>query len=506
MRLGAWTERELVVDLFAGGGGASEGISRALGRHPDIAVNHDPAAIAMHRANHPTTVHFCESVFKVTPRDVVGGRPVGFLWASPDCTFFSKSKGGKPRNRKIRGLAWVIARWAKEVRPRVIAMENVEEFADWGPLDENDMPDKARAGKTFRAFCAKLRSYGYVVEHRILVAADYGAPTTRRRLFLIARCDGVPIAWPEPTRTKTGTGARAWRTAAECIDWTIPAPSIFDRGKRLAEATERRIAAGIFRYVIGAARPFIVPLTHQGGDRVHSLDDPMRTVTAAHRGELALVAPTLVQTGYGEREGQAPRALDLHRPLGTVVAGGAKHALVAAFLTKHYGGVVGHEVTRPIGTVTATDHHSLSTAWLMRYNATGTGSDVREPVPTVTTRDRFAEVRAFLIAYYGGERAEERAADLASPLRTVTTARRFGLVTVEGVDYEIGDIGMRMLAPRELFRAQGFGDHYIIAPPFNGKPMTKTEQIAKCGNSVAPPVAEAITRANVRLAGQSVAA
>jgi DNA (cytosine-5)-methyltransferase 1 len=430
LRLGAWVERELVVDLFAGGGGASEGISRALGRHPDIAINHDPAAVAMHAANHPTTVHYCESVFRVEPREAVGGRPVGLLWLSPDCTHHSKAKGGKPRKKKIRGLAWVAVRWARDVAPRVICLENVEEFEDWGPLGADDLPDRTRAGQTFRAFCSKLRRYGYVVEHRILVAADYGAPTTRRRLFLIARRDGQPITWPEPTHGKGR--ARPWRAAAEIIDWSLPCPSIFSRPRPLATATLRRIASGIRRYVIEAERPFVAP---------------------------SGFAPTLVQTGYGEREGQAPRALDLARPLGTVVAGGAKHALVAAFLTKHYGGVIGHGLERPIGTVTTQDHHSLTAAAL---------------APEV---DRRADVDALLAQHAPGPRTH---------------------VEVRGERFAIVNIGMRMLAPRELFRAQGFGDAYVIDPVVDGKPLTKTEQIAKAGNSVPVALAEALVRANVR--------
>lgn len=455
LRLGAWVERELVVDLFAGGGGASEGIARALGRHPDIAINHDPAAVAMHAANHPTTTHYCESVFKVQPRDAVGGRPVGLLWLSPDCTHFSKSKGGKPRKKKIRGLAWVAVRWARDVAPRVICLENVEEFADWGPLGPDNLPDRARAGKTFRAFCSKLRRYGYEVEHRILVAADYGAPTTRKRLFLVARRDGQPISWPEPTHGKGR--ARPWRTAAEVIDWSIPCPSIFGRTKPLADATLRRIVAGVRRYILGAARPFLVKF--YGTSTAAPLDAPLHTVTAGGW-KFGLAAPTLVQTGYGEREGQAPRALDLGRPLGTVVAGGAKHGLVAAMLTKHYGGVVGHELTRPAGTITTQDHHALTVA---RLEA--------EPV------DRARDVAALL-----GEPA---------PVSLV----------VDGDRYVLADLGMRMLAPRELFRAQGFGDHYVIDPLFEGKPLTKTAQIAKAGNSVPPPMSEAIVRANVRERG-----
>jgi DNA (cytosine-5)-methyltransferase 1 len=487
----------LFVDLFAGGGGASSGVARAIGRDPDIAVNHDPAAIAMHAANHSSTRHFCESVFKVEPREVCGGRPVWGLWASPDCTHHSKAKGGKPRKKKIRGLAWVVVRWAREVRPQVIFLENVEEFADWGPLGPDDRPDKARRGKTFRAWVRKLESYGYEVEHRILVAADYGAPTTRRRLFLIARRDGQPIRWPEPTHGKGRS--RPWRTAAEVIDWSLPCPSIFERRKPLAEATLRRIALGVVRYVIAAKRPFIVPVTHPRDSRVHSIDEPVRTVTAANRGELALVAPTLVQTGYGERPGQTPRVPGLDKPLGTVVACGAKHALVAALLTKHYGGVVGHGVERPIGTITTQDHHALTVAHLTKFYGTSTGAPVDAPLPTVTAEGQhLAEVRAFLVKYYGTGTARP----LDRPLDTITARDRFGLVTVDGDDYAIADIGMRMLSPRELFRAQGFDDDYIIDPAFMrrdgvSRALTKTEQIAKAGNSVPPNVAEALVRANL---------
>lgn len=478
LRLGVIGARELFVDMFAGGGGTSEGVKAAIGRDPDIAINHDPAAIAMHEANHPTTRHLCESVYRVNPIEACEGRPVGGLWASPDCTHHSKAKGGKPRKKKIRGLAWVVCRWAKAVRPRVIFLENVEEWADWGPLDEHDKPIAAQKGKTFRAWCRKLESYGYVIEHGLLVAADYGAPTTRKRLFLIARRDGQPIVWPEPTHAKLGTGARRWRAAAEVIDWTIPCRSIFDRKKSLAEPTLRRIAVGVSRYVLNTARPFIVPVTHPRDARVHSIDEPLRTVTAANRGELALIAPTLVHLSNGERPGQAPRVYDIHRPVGTVVAQGVKQGLVAAWLVKHYGGVFGHEIDRAMGTVTSKDHHALATAAL-----------------APASPDRRTQVRAFLVKYYG---AGSSAQSVVEPLHTATAKARFGLVTVEGVDYEIADIGMRMLVPRELFRAQSFGDHYVIDPIFHGKPLTKTEQIAKAGNSVPPKMAEVLVRANFR--------
>ncbi len=472
----------MIVDLFAGGGGASEGIRLALGRDPDVAVNHSAEAIAMHLANHPRTRHFIEDVFDVNPRRVCGDEPVELLWMSPDCTHFSRAKGGKPRSKGTRSLAWVAVRWAAEVRPAVIALENVEEFATWGPLDDDGQPIEHQAGETFAEWLRALHALGYVTEHRVLVAADYGAPTTRKRLFLIARCDGQPITWPEPTHGKGR--AHAWRTAAEIVDWSLPCPSIFDRAKPLADATLRRIATGVRRYVLEAARPFIAPVTHPRDARVHSIDEPVRTVTAANRGELALVAPTLIQTSYGEREGQAPRVLDLHKPLGTVVAGGQKHGLVAAFLTRNYSAAPGREGTMsrsaelPLATVTTQDHNALITA-------------------SLDGRDRRDQVRAFLLAYYGGERTEQRQSSLFDPVHTITTARRFGVVTVHGAEYEIADIGMRMLSPRELFRAQGFGDHYVLDLEHAGRPLTKTAQIALAGNSVCPPIAAAIVRANV---------
>lgn len=492
-------EGEMVVDNFAGGGGASTGIEAALGRPVDLAINHDPIALAMHRANHPDTVHRCENITEVDPREACAGRRVGLAWFSPDCTHFSRAKGTKPRKKEIRGLAWVVIRWAKTVRPRVIVLENVEEFQTWGPLLENGRPCKARAGETFRAWLGALSDLGYRIEFRSLVAADYGAPTTRKRLFLIARCDGAPIVWPEATHAERGRGGARWRAAAEVIDWSLPCPSIFARKRPLAEATMRRIAAGVRRYVLDAAQPFIIPVTHQGDRRVHAIEEPVRTVTAAHRGELALVAPALIQTGYGERPGQAPRALDLGAPLGTVVAGGAKHGLVAALITKHYGGVVGHDARRALGTVTAKDHHALTAAFLTKFYGTSTGADVRGPLPTVTAGGgrgggHLAEVRAFLIKYYGAESGQQQ--ELLEPLHTITTKARFGLVTVAGEPYRIADIGMRMLQPHELFAAQGFPEDYEIRPRRpDGKLLTKTQQIALAGNSVCPPIAERLVSA-----------
>lgn len=431
---------EKVVDSFAGGGGASTGIEAALGRHVDIAINHNPEALALHEANHPLTEHLCESVWKVEPV-----QNTGLLWMSPDCTHFSKAKGCKPRSNKSRGLAWVAIYWAKVAKPRVIILENVEEFQDWGPLTGEGKPCPIRKGLTFRVWLGKLKAQGYVVEWRELRACDYGAPTSRKRLFVVARRDGEPIVWPVATH---GPGRIPFRTAADCIDWSLPCPSIFGRKTPLAEPTLRRIARGIRKFVIDSAKPFIVP---------------------------NLVAPTLIQTGYGEREGQAPRSLDLQAPLGTVVAGGAKHALVCAFLAKHYGGheTPGSSLTLPFGTVTTVDHHALVTATL--------------------GPDRSATVRAFLTKFYGTSTGQQ--VDL--PLGTITSSgEHFGLVMVNGVAHHIADIGMRMLSPRELFRAQGFPDSYRIDPEYNGKPLTKTAQIRCCGNSVCPPLAEALVRSN----------
>ena len=582
--------RELVIDLFAGGGGASTGIEQAIGRAVDIAINHDPEAVALHQANHPQTKHYVSDVFEVDPLAVVDGRPVGMLWASPDCKHFSKAKGGKPVSKKIRGLAWVVIKWAKLVRPRVIFLENVEEFQTWGPLGADNRPCPLKKGRTFKRWKSSLENLGYTVGFREDRASDMGTPTIRKRLFLVARCDGLPIVFPEATHGAPGSlpvkqkKLKPFRTAAECIQWDIPAPSIFERARPLADATNRRIAKGIMRYVVNAANPFIVPLTK------------------------ALVVPTLVQTGYGERAGQAPRALDLHKPLGTVVAG-QKHALVTAFLNehaqasnqrvmpidepmrtqmaevkgghfslvaaslvKHYTGVVGSDLADPLGTVTSVDHHSLVTAllagvggragqsrprgldeptatatskadaalitanlvhmghgeeangakrWshgvrdvdqpLNTVTATGMpaalvtsnliklrgtskeGQPVDEPLHTISAQGtHHAEVRAFLLSYYGTDQDPR----LEEPMHTVTTKDRFGLVTVHGQQYQIVDIGLRMLTPRELFRAQGFPESYQIERGGDGRVLTKTAQVRMCGNSVCPPMAKAYVAAN----------
>jgi DNA (cytosine-5)-methyltransferase 1 len=517
---------ELVIDLFAGGGGASCGIEQALGRHVDIAVNHDPEAVSLHQANHPQTQHFVSDVFEVDPVAVCDGRPVGMLWASPDCKHFSKAKGGKPVSKKIRGLAWVVVKWAKLAQPRIIHLENVEEFQTWGPLLPNGRVCPDRKGRTFRTWKRALERLGYVVEHRELRACDYGAPTIRKRLFLTARRDGLPIVWPQPTH---GPGLKPYRTAAECIDWSIPCPSIFERERPLVEATLRRIAHGLKRFVIDAATPFIVPVTHQGDNRVHAIDEPLRTVTSAKRGELALAAPTLIQTGYGERDGQAPRVPGLHKPLGTAVDG-QKHALVAAFLAKHYGDTgqrPGSAMQEPVSTITTSDHnalvaanivrnfhgekpsdavdeplrtvttqankHALITSHLAKLRGTSNSASTAEPLATVSAGGtHHAEVRALLVKYYGTDQDPH----LDEPLHTVTTKDRFGLVTVHGEDYLIADIGMRMLQPRELYRAQGFPESYAIDRGADGRVLSNAAQVRMCGNSVCPPLARAIVAAN----------
>ena len=464
---------ELTVDSFAGGGGASTGIEAAVHRSPDIAINHDPEALALHQRNHPTTRHLREDVWQVDPVSVCEGRPVGLMWLSPDCKHFSKAKGGRPVSKRVRGLAWVACRWAAAVKPRVIFLENVEEFQTWGPVLADGRPCPARKGRTFRAFVRRLERLGYVVEWRELRACDFGAPTIRKRLFLIARCDGAPIVWPEPTH---GPGrAHPHRTAAECIDWSLPCPSIFDRARPLAENTLRRIAAGLRKFVLEAPQPFIVSMTHHGGDRVESLDEPMRTVTAHPKGGgFALVSPVLIEPG--QRHGRGHNSA--RAPMSTVVAKD-RHALVAAFLAKHQSErdasqVQAAPLDRPAPTVKTRDSNALVTVTL--------GPDRRE------------EVRAFLVAYYGNEQDGQA---LNEPMRTLSTRDRFGLVTVHGQDYEIIDIGMRMLSPRELYRAQGFPDTYAIDAGADGTPLTKTAQVRMCGNSVCPPMAEALVRANV---------
>jgi DNA (cytosine-5)-methyltransferase 1 len=489
---------ELIVDSFAGGGGTSTGIRWATGRGPDIAINHDSAAIAMHAANHPETKHYCESVWDVDPREATGGMPVGLFWLSPDCKHFSKAKGGKPVEKKIRGLAWIALKWAGTVKPRVIILENVEEFKTWGPLTIEGQPDPKQKGRTFKAFINALRRQGYQVDYRELRACDYGAPTIRKRFFLIARCDGKPIVWPEPTHgdpkspeVKSGR-LKPWRTAAEIIDWSIPCPSIFERRKSLAENTLRRIAKGIQKFVIDNPEPFIVRVNYSGANHHYcdSIHKPLHTITA--KNGWGIVAPVI------KREFGCSIGHSLEDPLGTITAGGMGKSQLIAPVLVGVGGRAGQSRPRsgdePLATITTKADTALVTSHLIKMYGTNTGSQVTEPVPTITAGGlHIGEVRAFLLKYYGASVGQ----DATEPLHTITSKSRFGLVTVQGEQYQIVDIGMRMLEPKELFAAQGFPEDYIINRDAGGKPYSKAAQVARCGNAVPPVFAEALVRANL---------
>lgn len=457
---------ELIVDNFAGGGGASTGIELATGYSVDIAINHDPEAIRMHKMNHPNTKHYCEDVWQVDPVKACNGNPVGLAWFSPDCKHFSKAKGGKPKDKNIRGLAWVACRWAGLVRPRVIMLENVEEFKTWGPLNRSHRPIKSKTGKTYQKFIKQLQELGYEVQTKELVAADYGAPTMRKRFFLIARCDGVPIMWPEPTHGPADSEAvkagllKAYVGAYTQFDFSLPCPSIFDTSEEikekygiravrpLAPKTMERIARGLKKFVLENPEPFIVPI------------------------------------GYGERKGQAPRVHDIEKPLPTIVGSG-KHYLCEPKLAP---------IIDKIMTVDGSNRYGLVASFLSKFYKSGTGQDIREPLHTVTTSPgHFGEVRAFLIKYYGDCTGQ----DIKNPLDTVTTKDRFGLVTIAGVDYQIVDIGLRMLEPRELYGCQGFPKDYIIDHDYTGKIYPRAEQVKRCGNAVCPPIPAAMVRANL---------
>ena len=615
--------REIIVDNFAGGGGASTGIEMAIGRSVDIAINHDPNAVAMHTTNHPDTLHYCESVFDVNPQLATAGRPVGLAWFSPDCRHFSKAKGSKPVEKEIRGLAWIVIRWALAVRPRVMMLENVEEFKTWGPLivsaDGGQRPDPERAGETFEAFCGMLSGgipaghpalvecceflgiaadgmlaqqlvagLGYAVDYRELRACDFGAPTIRKRFFMVMRCDGVPVTWPEVTHADPKSPAvqagklAPWRTAAECIDWSIAALSIFGRKKPLAENTLKRIARGIQRFVLDNPAPFIVKCNHTstrsgydffrgqslneplqtitkkhgyaiavphltkfrtgatgqevtepvptitagtskrpggnghalgmveaaltpfvgrqfGASVGHRADEPSATITAGGGGKSQLVMPTLIQMGYGERPGQDPRVLQLDNPLGTVTAGGNKFATVSAFLAKHYGGNyqgAGVSMDKPMHSVTTVDHHAAVTSHLVKLRGTcRDGQRTDQPMPTVTAGGTHVGEVKTLLAVDGYD--EQRAQQTLEFMREYCGPDSTGLVTLDGVVYRIVDIGMRMLQPHELYRAQGFPEWYIIDQDFRGVKYAKDKQVARCGNAVPPPFAEALVRANL---------
>lgn len=538
---------ELIVDNFAGGGGASTGIELATGYSVDIAINHDPEAIKMHKANHPNTKHYCENVWAVDPVKACNGHPVGLAWFSPDCKHFSKAKGGKPKDKNIRGLAWVALRWAGLVRPRVIMLENVEEFKTWGPLNRGHHPIKAKQGKTFEKFVQQLNDLGYTVEFKELIAADYGAPTMRKRFFMIARCDGKPIVWPEPTHRPADSEEvkkgllKPYVGAYTQLDFSLPCPSIFDTSEEikekygiravrpLAQKTMDRIARGLKKFVLDNPEPFIIQCNHSGKRRPNDIREPMPTITGKHGygivepklapymgtnttnhpggnckdpihtittgNQQCLISPTLIQyhseTAQGEVRGQT-----IKDPIMTV-DGSNRYGLVASFLHKYYDGGytgAGDTVENPLPTVTSWDHNSLCAVNLIQMNNHCDGRDVKEPIPTITAGDgHFGEVRAFLIKYYGQGTGQ----DVKEPLDTVTSRDRFGLVTINGIDYQIVDIGLRMLEPKELYGCQGFPDDYIIDHDYTGKTYPRSEQVRRCGNAVCPPIPAALVKANL---------
>lgn len=541
---------ELIVDNFAGGGGASTGIEMATGYSVDIAINHDPEAIRMHKANHPNTKHYCEDVWQVDPVEACNGHPVGLAWFSPDCKHFSKAKGGKPKDKFIRGLAWVACRWAGLVRPRVIMLENVEEFKTWGPLNRRHHPIKAKQGNTFDKFMQQLTDLGYEVQFRELVAADYGAPTMRKRFFLIARCDGKPIVWPEPTHAPADSEEvkagllKPYVGAYTQLDFSLPCPSIFDTSEEikekygiravrpLAPKTMERIARGLKKFVLENPEPFIIQCNHGGERRPNDIREPMPTITGKHG--YGIVEPYMVQ--IGQTGFTKDRSKDVRDPLTTIVSKN-EHCLIEPKLapymgtntTNHPGGnckdqihtittgnqqclisptliqyhsetaqgeVRGQTIKEPIMTVDGSNRYGLVTSFLSKFYKTGIGQDVREPLGTVTANaggGHFGEVRAFLIKYYGQGTGQ----DIKAPLDTVTAQDRFGLVTINGTDYQIVDIGLRMLEPRELYGCQGFPDDYIIDHDYTGKTYPRSEQVRRCGNAVCPPIPAALVRANL---------
>lgn len=574
---------ELIVDNFAGGGGASTGIEMATGYSVDIAINHDPEAIKMHKANHPNTKHYCENVWAVDPVKACNGHPVALAWFSPDCKHFSKAKGGKPKDKFIRGLAWVACRWAGLVQPRVIMLENVEEFKTWGPLGRRHHPIKAKQGETFQKFVQQLTDLGYEVQFRELIAADYGAPTMRKRFFMIARCDGKPIVWPEPTHAPADSEEvkaglkKPYVGAYTQLDFSLPCPSIFDTSEEikekygiravrpLAQKTMDRIARGFIKFVLNNPKPFIIQCNHGGERRPNDIREPMPTITGKHgygivepymvqigqtgfakdrskdvreplttivsKNEHCLIEPTLapymgtnttnhpggnckdpihtITTGnqqclisptliqyHSETSKDGVRGQTIKDPIMTVDSSN-RYGLVASFLHKYYDGGykgAGETVENPLPTVTAWDHNSVVTANLIQMNNHCDGKDIRQPLPTITAGDgHFGEVRAFLIKYYGQGTGQ----DIEQPLDTVTARDRFGLVTIEGVDYQIVDIGLRMLEPRELYGCQGFPDDYIIDHDYTGKTYPRSEQVRRCGNAVCPPIPAALVRANL---------
>lgn len=568
---------EIIVDNFAGGGGASTGIELATGRVVDIAINHDPDAILMHKTNHPYTEHYQASVWDIDPREVCRGRPVGLAWFSPDCKHFSKAKGAALVDRNIRGLAWIVLRWAGLVRPRVIILENVEEFQTWGPVRKGK-PVKAKSGQTFRKWKQQLLGLGYAVEHRELVAADYGAPTTRKRFVLVARCDGQPIVWPKPTHSESGkNGLKKWRSAAEIIDWSLPCYSVFaskqeikerygvNAVRPLAENTMRRVIRGVDKFTIRSGKPFIVDCNHSGSGHIYDAENPHGTITAKNTSGLCepLIAPVTFSNTSGcigapaskpvhtvttdgkqvlasaqlmqiGQTGGGDRARSVDAPVATIVSK-AEACITSAQLIQYHTeqseSVRANGVGAPMPTVDASNRYGLTTAHLVEYYSTGRPLDLREPISTVTTHDREALTSVHIAEFKGQDKGQ----DAREPLRTVTAGdgqfaecrtvlvkagtgdyghwpeirallnRHCGytlaedeiiLLCIGGVYYYIHDILLRMLTPRELYAAMGFPPDYVIDHDYKGNEYGRGKQVARCGNAVCPPMAEAVVRAN----------
>ncbi len=613
---------EIIIDNFAGGGGASTGIELALGRPVTVAINHDPAAILMHKTNHPYTQHLQDSVWNIDPVKICAGRPVGLAWFSPDCKHFSKAKGSALVDKNIRGLAWIVLKWAGTVKPRVIILENVEEFKTWGPVRKGK-PVKKKQGQTFDKWFEQLKALGYEIEYRELVAADYGAPTTRKRFVLIARCDGKPIVWPKRTHApidseevKSGK-CKPWVSAAEIIDWSLPCPSIFETSQQIKDKygvkalrplkpnTLRRISRGIDKFVIKSQKPFIIPVGYgekQGQKpRVNDIAEPLGTVVSTVKHNV--VDPILTPYALNQKFNNTPE--DINKPLSAITAvnskeivqpvlapfhmhnhsnaagtdikdpvntvtGTGSQMLITPHLSKYFGGVVGENVKNPMPTVTAIDHNALVAPSLIQYHTEQSDKENRAynfdgPIKTIDSSARYGIAAAHLTQYFKGDHyhgpteplhtvtteiregvtlahiTEFKGQDIGQgandPLRTITTsAGEFGAVytrlekvtdnvdlkywpqvremlnvycdywiaddeililTINGIDYFISDIGLRMLTPKELYAAQGFPKDYIIENDYKGNAYPKTQQVARCGNAVCPPLATAVVKANL---------
>lgn len=510
----------LIIDCFAGGGGASVGIEMALGRPVDIAINHDPQAIRIHQTNHPQTLHLTEDIFKVDLEKYVAGRHVALMWASPDCTSHSKAKGGQPRKKGLRILPWAVYKHAKKILPDVIIMENVEEIQQWGPLDENGRPIPERKGEEYNCFILAMKSIGYVFASRELVAADYGAPTTRKRWYAIFRRDGKSIIWPESTHNKSGTdGKEKWVPVSAVLNFSDFGNSIFGRKKPLAENTMRRTARGMEKFVFNNPEPFVIQVNHSGSFRGQSVREPLPTITQKHG--FGVTTPYIMQ--IGQTGFTTDRNRSATEPLSTVVTKN-EHCVISPYLIQYHSettknSVRGQNVKEPLQTIDTSNRYGLVIAFLEKFYKTGIGQSILEPIHTITTSPgHFGQISVlavdwnylqnagvdeetakkatwvsqFIMEYYGCGVGQS----LGVPLHTIVTKDRFALITVLGNEYVILDIFLRMLTPEELKLAQGFPKDYIIDRDYNWKKYPISEQVKRIGNSVVPVMAEQLVKAN----------